>query len=160
MFNNKYLIVKKKNDKAITYFEYDKMEGLSFQPKNNVKMFDGINVNKVVVINPSLINKISNKKLDLRFRKIIKLLSTIYETDEDSDEGLNEVLNEVNRLKKELINKYKKYILEEEYEMYMKKIMIINEEIKNRLYYLQLNYRKMKENNMVYEEKLENHKSR
>ena len=66
MLDKKYLIVKNKNDKTITYFEYDKMEGYDLSPKKGIKIEDAINVNKIVIINPSLASKVAKKKLDLK----------------------------------------------------------------------------------------------
>ena len=66
MLDKKYYIVKNKNDKAITYFEYDKMEGYDLTPKKGMKIEDAINVNKVVIINPSLAEKVAKKKFDLK----------------------------------------------------------------------------------------------
>ena len=48
MLDKKYYVVKEKNSKVITYFEYDKMEGYDLSPKKGVKIEDAINVNKVV----------------------------------------------------------------------------------------------------------------
>ena len=110
MLNKKYLIVKKKEDKAVTYFEYDKMNGYDLSPKKGIKIEDAINVNKIVIINPSLANKVAKKKIDLKFRKLVKLLNIVFETDDDTGTAYREALDEVNKLKMELINKYKKLI--------------------------------------------------
>ena len=67
MLDKKYYIVKDKNDKSITYFEYDKIEGYDLAPKKGVKIEDAINVNKVVIINPTLAAKVAKKKVDLKF---------------------------------------------------------------------------------------------
>ena len=41
MIKKRYLIVKNNNDKAITYFEYDKIKGYDFKPKKNAKIEAG-----------------------------------------------------------------------------------------------------------------------
>ena len=84
MADKKYFVVKEKNNKTITYFEYDKMEGYDLSPKKGMKIEDAINVNKVVIINPSLAEKVAKKKLDLKFRKLLQLLNIIFETDDDT----------------------------------------------------------------------------
>ena len=90
MLDKKYLIVKNKNDKAITYFEYDKMEGYDLSPKKGVKIEDAINVNKVVIINPSLAEKVAKKKFNLKFRKLVQLLNVIFESDDDTGTAYHE----------------------------------------------------------------------
>ena len=99
MLDKKYYIVKNKNDKAITYFEYDKMEGYDLTPKKGMKIEDAINVNKVVIINPSLAEKVAKKKFDLKFRKLLTLLNVIFESDDDTGTAYQEGLNEVSKLR-------------------------------------------------------------
>ena len=140
MLDKKYLIVKKKNDKTITYFEYDKMEGYDLKPKKGIKIEDAINVNKVVIINPSLAEKVAKKKLNLKFRKLLQLLNIIFETDDDTGTAYREGLNEISKLRMELINKYRKHLEEEEATLMEKKLDILEQELKLRLYYLEQNY--------------------
>ena len=69
-----YLIVKTKDKKEITYFEYDKLTGFKMTSKNkNIKLKDAINVNKMVIINPSLIEKLITKKINQKMKKLIDL---------------------------------------------------------------------------------------
>lgn len=140
MFDKKYLIVKGKNDKTITYFEYDKMEGYDLSPKKGIKIEDAINVNKVVIINPSLAEKVARKKLDIKFRKLLQLLKVIFETDDDTGTAYREGLNEVSKLRLELLTKYKKHLDQEQFELTEKKLGILEHELKIRLYYLEQNY--------------------
>lgn len=148
MLDKKYLIVKNKNDKAITYFEYDKMEGYDLSPKKGVKIEDAINVNKVVIINPSLANKVAKKKFDLKFRKLLQILNIIFESDDDTGEAYHEGLNEVNKLRVELLNKYRKHLEQEEADLMDKKLDILEQELKVRLYYLQQTYQNDYENSL------------
>ena len=137
MVNQKYFVVKEKNN-TITYFEYDKMEGYDFSPKKGMTIADAIHVNKIVIINPSLAQKVAKKKLDLKFRKLLQLLNIIFETDDDSGMAYHEGLNEINKLRTELLNKYRKHLEAEEADLMNKKIDILEQELKTRLYYLQL----------------------
>jgi len=140
MLDKKYLIVKEKNDKSITYFEYDNMEGYDLSPKKNVKIKDAINVNKVVIINPSLAEKVAKKKMDLKFRKLLQVLNIIFETDDDTGTAYREGLNEISKLRTELQNKYRKHLNAEEVDLMEKKLGILEHELKIRLYYLEQNY--------------------
>lgn len=140
MLDKKYFIVKDKNTNAITYFEYDKMDGYDLSPKKGVKIEDAINVNKVVIINPSLAEKVAKKKMDVKFRKLLQLLNIIFENDDDTGTTYNEGLNEVSKLRTELINKYRKYLIEEEFNLMEKKLDILERELKVRIYYLEQTY--------------------
>lgn len=148
MLDKKYFVVKDKNSKAITYFEYDKMEGYDLSPKKGVKIEDAINVNKVVIINPSLAEKVAKKKLDLKFRKLLQLLNIIFETDDDTGTAYYQGLNEVSKLRMELLNKYRKHLEEEEANLMEKKLDILEQELKVRIYYLQQNYQNDYSNSM------------
>ena len=60
--NQRYYVVKNKDEQSITYFEYDKMNGLSITPKKNVRIKDAINVNKMVIINPTFAQNLQLNK--------------------------------------------------------------------------------------------------
>ena len=137
MLDKRYLIIKKKNDKAITYFEYDKMEGYDLSPKKGVKIEDAINVNKVVIINPTLASKVAKKKVDIKFRKLVELLNTIFESDDESGSAYREGLTEVDKLRIELINKYKKHLEDDDFDTMEKKLGILEHELKVRLFYIE-----------------------
>lgn len=142
MLDKKYFIIKNKNDKAITYFEYDKLDGYNLSPKKGIKIEDAINVNKVVIINPSLAGKVAKKKIDLKFRKLLQILNIIFESDDETGSAYREGLNEVSKLRLEFITKYKKYLEEEETIFFEKKLNLLEEELKTRLYYLENNFEK------------------
>ena len=99
MKNKKKFIVKKdeKTD-IITYMEYEKIKGLNINPKHNKNFEDMINVDEMIIINPSLINKLIDKKCQKNFERIIKMLSIIFEDDSDDDTPFMLALTEIERL--------------------------------------------------------------
>lgn len=149
-----YLIVKEKNKKEITYFEYDKLKGFSMTPKNkNIKLKDAINVNKMIIINPDFIEKLITKKINTKIKKLIDLIANVYETDEDDPAGaLMIALNEVEKFKREIMNKYLDYMTKEQLKLLEQKIKILENEVTMHAY--MINERKIKE------ESYEVHKSR
>ena len=120
----RFLVVKNKDSKDIKYFEYDKISGYNIKPNPNLKFQDAINVNRMILINPSLIEKMIDKKIKRKFDYLINLLSVVYENDDDTGTGLQLALDEAEKFRMELINKYKKYINEEKIELMLKKISI------------------------------------
>ena len=140
MLDKKYLIVKDKKDSAITYFEYDNMEGYDLSPKKNVKIKDAINVNKVVIINPSLMNKVASKQVNLKFKRLLQFITVIFEDDDTSGSAYREGLNEISKLRLEAKTKYFHYKKQEEIDMIEKKLDILEHELKLRLYYLEQQY--------------------
>lgn len=138
----KRFVVKKdiKTD-VITYMEYEKLKGLKFKPKSNVNFEDMISVNEMIVINPGLIEKLVSKKCSRTFKKILKLMSLV--SDDDDDSGYMLILDEIERLKNLVINKYKNYMEEKEYDVLLKKLEIIKQEAeyrKNKILEMNLSY--------------------
>lgn len=129
----KYYVVKDNKDKIITYFEYDKMKGYDITPKSNVKIKDAINVNKMIIINPTMINKMVIKKLNNKFERLLKIITLIYEEDSDDDVGYRHALNELEKLRMEMINKYREHMTKEEEMMFLKKLEILEVELKLRI---------------------------
>lgn len=140
MPDKKYFIVKDKKDSAITYFEYDNMEGYDLSPKKNVKIKDAINVNKVVIINPSLMNKVASKQVNLKFKRLLQFITVIFEDDDTSGNAYREGLNEISKLRLEAKTKYFHYMKQEEIDIIEKKLNILEHELKLRLFYLEQQY--------------------
>lgn len=144
--NYKYFVVKDRNDLSITYFEYDKVEGYDLNPRN-VKIKDAIDVNKMIVINPSMIEKLASKKINIKFNKLIKMLMYVMSPDNDDESGetYREALNEITKLRLEITSKYKNKLKDEDEKLYLKKLSILEEELRKRLYYLERSYSNIKE---------------
>lgn len=126
--------VVKKDDKTdvITYMEYDKIDGFRVKPKKTVSFEDMINVNEMIVINPSLIQKLISKKCTRSFDKIIKMMSVVSDDEDDGDTGYMLVHDQLERFRMLLINKYKAYMDELEYETTLKKIELLEQEVEAR----------------------------
>ena len=132
----KFLVVKNKDDKTIKYFEYNKIKGYQLKPKNTVKFEDAINVDKMILINPTLIEKMVDKKTKRKFEQLVNLVSVACESDDDSGKCLYLALNEVEKFRMEIINKYKAYIKQEKLELLEKKLAILEDELNLRIKYL------------------------
>lgn len=133
----RYLIIKEKDKKEIVYLESKDLKGYKITSKNkNIKLKDAINVSKMIIINPSFIEKTINKKINNKFKKLIDLLTDICESDDDPSGNLMHALNEIEKFKRELINKYIEYLNKEQLKLLDKKIKILEQQITSRIYYL------------------------
>ena len=125
MAEKHYYINKKNSNKEIIYLDFDKLKGIDFSPKNKIK-YDGIVVNKMVIIKPSMIEKILKrkirKKLDLYLKLIIKFIES---EDSDNGETLREALNDLTRYKNIIMHKYMKYLDEKYLKLLSKKISLL-----------------------------------
>lgn len=142
--NKKYFIVKDRNDLSITYFEFDKVHGYDLHPRN-VKIKDAIDVDQIVIINPSMMQKLAFRKVDAKFQKIVKLLMFVLssENDDDGTGGTyQESLNEISKLRMEILVHYKNKLKEADFEEFNRKLDMLEQELRLRLYYLQMTYSK------------------
>lgn len=157
MKEQKYYLYKKGEDKEIIYLDYDKLKGFEFNPKSKLKK-DAISVNKMVIIKPSMIEKILRKKVKNKLNLYLKLIIKHIEDDDDDDgETLREALNDVTRYKSIVEYKYKKYLDKKFYNILLKKIAILEYEIKLKMVKAINN---SYENDYEYEEELTSRRRR
>lgn len=126
----KFVVKKDAKTDVITYMEYEKLKGFSVKPKSDAHFEDMINVDKMILINPSLIEKLISKKCTRTFDRIIKMLSVVSDDDDDdSDSGYTLILDEIARFKDLLISKYQQYMEEKAYELNLKKLELLEQEV-------------------------------
>ena len=130
----RYLLSRDSKSREIVFLDYNKLDGYEFSPKNSSE-YIGLNVNKIVVIKPSFVEKVLKKKvkrrLDLYLQFIVNMLN-----DEDTDPtSLRAVLNDVERFRRTAINKYQRYLDEKYINLLLKKIDLLSHEIKMKLIY-------------------------
>ncbi len=148
-----YLIVKEKNKKSAIYFEYNKINGFNMTPKNkNIKLKNAINVNKMIIVNPSFIEKIVDKKINKKLIQLINLIINISDNDEeDPASSLMYSLNEVEKFKREVLNKYLAFLNKKQLEKLDQKIKYLEQEVTMKAYYV---------NERFYQDVYKNKKSR
>lgn len=130
-----YLLVKDNQEKKVTSIDYAKLDGFKFSPKNQVE-YDGIMVNEMVLMNPSFIENVlkrkTKKKLELYLRFIISLIDN--DSNASSDD-LRQALNGLVRYKGIVENKYRRYLDDRYIDMLIKKIELLEQELKMKIIY-------------------------
>lgn len=129
-----YYIYKKDNMRSIVCLDYDKIAGYKFVPKNSIK-YDGVKVNTVVVINQSMIEKILKRKIKNKLDLYLKLIINFINDDNDDNDSstYKEALDDLARYKGIIQYKYKKYLDQKYMEILLKKIAVLEYEIKKRI---------------------------
>ena len=131
--SEKHYFVNKKNNNEIIYLDYNKLKGFDFSPKNKIK-YDGIVVNKMVIIKPSMIEKVLKRKIKNKLDLYLKLIVRFIESeDSDSGESIREALNDLTRYKSIIAHKYRKYLDEKYLKLLLKKIVILEYELNSKL---------------------------
>ena len=135
-----YYVCKKGNETDIVYLDFDKLKGFNFSPRNSFK-YDGIVVNKMVIIKPSMIEKVLRKKIKRKLDFYLKLIIKFIESDDSSDgESLREALNDLTRYKSIINHKYKKYLDEKYLKILFKKISLLEYELNSKFINLENEY--------------------
>lgn len=129
-----YVLIKKSDKKQIFYIDYDKLEGYEMKPRNQVK-YDGIIVNKLIMINPSFIEKILVKKTKRRLEQYLQYIIDIMEDDSNATPGeLKIALNRLEKYRRTVINTYRKYLDEKYYKLLLQKIDLIEQELTKKMF--------------------------
>lgn len=132
MDNKNFYIEKNKKTNETVYIEYDKIKGYKLTPKT--KKEDAIEVNKIVIVSPTLSEKIIKKKIEHKMAYLFKLLEEISSSG-GSDEGtIRNTLMDAERLKLMIINNYIKYLGNTYASLTLKKIELIINELRIGLY--------------------------
>lgn len=129
-----YVISKNVKNKEIEIIEYEKESGFDIKPKNIFKKGNTINVNKVIFMSPTLIEKLLKKKIDREYKKILILLTEVAEDDTDDTSKLAIALNEVELFKSIIRRKYSKFMSEKKSEELLKRLNLMGKELRRRIF--------------------------
>ena len=139
-----YSVARVKNSGEVVYFEYDKVDGYKVNPKTKKK--DSIEVSKIVFVNDSMSEKIIRKKIDKKIAYLLAQLKLI-EEDGNPDEGsIKRNLMDAEKMKLQIINNYVKYLGHTYQSLTLKKIQIIINQLRFKLYTI----RDMERENNLY----------
>ena len=121
-----YVIKKKNKNNEIVYMEYS-MPGQTFIPKKIVSYLD---VKNVKVIDNKLNDTISTIKFEQKMHQLLKLVTFYLNNDDDASTDTGLVLDEITLIKGILLNRYKKYLAKNKTDLFLKKINVIEQEVK------------------------------
>ena len=151
MDNKSYHISKSKTKKETMYLEYEKMDGYKVNPKVNKK--DAIAVNKIVFVNPEFSEKIIRKKIDKKIDYLLSQLKLI-DSDDSGDTGtIKKTLLDAEKLRIQIINEYVKYLGHTYESLTIKKIEIIINKLRFKLYTM----KELERENYYYNQKENGH---
>ena len=123
-----YTIIKANNKGEITLETIEKINGYKVKPKNKCN-YKGMKVNKMVVINPSFIEKVLKRKIKMKLEFYLNYIINLIDQDDDDDD-IRKALDELERFKETVEYKYRKYLDDKYVNLLHKKISLIEHEIK------------------------------
>ncbi len=130
-----YKLHKSEDTKNLLNFESKKIDGFEFTPKNTNEYMD-MEVNKMVVINPSFIEKVLKKKIKRKLDLYLQFIVSVIDDEDTDPSNLRYVLDDLERYRRTIINKYQRYLDEKYINLLLKKIELLNNEIKTKLLYM------------------------
>lgn len=117
-----YLLIDDKSDKKMVNLNMD--GAYKFSPKKK----DVYDVNKVMLVEPSFINKVAKKNLQKKLSTLLKQVQIVL-NDETDDEGSSYVLGEIERMQGLIITMYGKYLEPEYISLIMMKLDALKNEV-------------------------------
>ena len=135
MKTKNYIVAKKQNNGDITFINYKKIDGFKVTPKNTIE-YPGIEVNSMFIVKPIFIEKILKRKNKI---KLNYYLNYIIDESDDSDSDYRKVLDNIERYKRKIEYKYRKYLDDKYINLLNKKLDLVENKIKSKLIYNELN---------------------
>lgn len=145
--NRKYSLIESKYDNCKVDLDVKKLNnGFNFYPKNNNE-HPGLDVSSMTINSRNFVEHILKKKVSRKLENYINyIMSLVNDNSDESSSLLGFVLNDVEKFKAIVKGKYAEYLDEHYIELLMKKIDLLERELKVKQFYYneQIN---------VYEEK-------
>ena len=132
MDKRSYSVSRSNMSNESVYFEYDKIDGYQVNPKTKKK--DEIEVSKIVFVNDSMSEKIIRRKIDKKIAYLLLQLNIIEESGTTDEGSIRRNLMDAEKLKLQIINNYVKYLGHTYQGLTLKKIQIIINQLRYKLY--------------------------
>lgn len=135
----KYTIEKNKFDNKTVQLDSSKMDGFKVTPKNEIT-YDGVAVNSLLLMKPSFIEKVLKKKNQRKLEYYLQYMIALTESDDENPSTISEALNDLNHYKDIIEYRYRKYLDDKYIDLLLKKVNLLERELKAKLIYTQMNY--------------------
>lgn len=154
MNNKTYHISKTRKKKEAIDLKLNDLDGYKVKPR--VKDKNMVGVDKIVFVDDELSEKIIRKKIDKKIDSLLEQLKLLEDDDDSNDGNVNRSLMDAEKLRVQLINNYVKYLGHTYYSLTLKKIEIIIDELKYKLYLKEYK----KQENLYYNNEKEGRRGR
>ena len=131
---NRYVLCKSKQSSELVYLNYSAKDGFKFKPKNEVT-YNGIKVNEMVIINQSFIEKVLKRKIKRKLDLYLQFLINLLDSEDEDPTNLRFALNDLDKYRQTIINKYRNYLDKKYVNLLLKKIEVLERELKEKLFF-------------------------
>ncbi len=136
MSKNSYYVSKTRKKRETMYLELEKLTGYKVTPKIQEK--DMIGVSQIIFINDEITEKIIRKKVDKKIAYLLKQLKLLND-ESGSEDGIKKSLMDAEKLRLQLVQNYIKYLGNTYHSLTLKKVDLIIEELRYKLYQIEFN---------------------
>lgn len=119
-----YVIIKRKKKRKIIL--NDSIEGYKLKPK---VIYSGLQVEEINLVDPVSIEKVLKKKAKIKLECYLKYIVDLMEEDANPSDT-EKVLDQINHYKNIVETKYRKYLDDKYIDLLLKKIKLLEHEIK------------------------------
>ena len=106
------------------------LDGYKFRPRNRGNY---VNVSQVTIVNGVMIDRILTLKFDKAFKRLVAMAMQVINDDDATSDDAQIVLDEAELVKEILINRYNKYFKLEKEQLLLKKLHVIENEIRMKM---------------------------
>lgn len=152
MKKKSYMIAKSNYEGELIFVNYEKLDGFKVTPKNKIS-YPGIKVNSLIIVKPSFIEKILKKKVKRKLEYYLQYIISIIDDESQDDTGLRSALNDLSRYREVVEYKYRKFLDDKYINLLLKKISLLEREIKSKLIYKKIKIEKTYEEPVMEETK-------
>src|SRR5574344_1604398 len=135
--NHNYQLSKEKEVNTTVTINYKKITGYIVKPKGTFN-YDGVNVNKVVLVKPSIVENVLKRKIKIRMNTLIRNVLNLMEDEDDDGTKYKIAMDELSRHRSIINNNYRVYLEQKYIENILRKIDILEMELKQK--YMDENY--------------------
>ena len=129
---NMHKLMKKNKYNGKKVKEILEIDGLKVSPKTNFADAE-ISVKSLVLINQTFIEKVLKRKIKHKLNSYINYIISLLNDDEDDPNRLNIALNDIAHYKSIIEYKYRKYLEEKYVSLLLKKIEVVEYELKRKI---------------------------
>lgn len=149
-----FTIKRLESDYELENFDYH-IKGFHYPIKKNKR--GTLKIKELIIVNPDIISALISHNFNKRFQKIVELFFNSNDYDEDATgTNLMMALDEVAHLRTIIINKYKRYLKKEKEEEFLKKLKVLENELRVKI----IDFKLIKEQSLVHNNREEKNKSR
>ena len=132
-----YTLIQNKYEGCPTKLNAKKLKnGYRIHPKNQDEIQNTVEVSQMTINSKNFVEHIVKKKVSRKLEGYIQYIMSLVEDDETGGDLISFVLNDVTRFRMIVKNKYRKYLDDHYTEMLLKKIDLLEHELKVKAYYL------------------------